>query len=62
MCIPAVTSATGAEVAWSAELSARFSTHLSAQRGLSPHTVRAYTGDLEHLFAYARTQGRTTLK
>lgn len=61
MSTPAVTSVADARVAWSAELSARFSTHLSAQRGLSPHTVRAYTGDLEHLFGFARAQGRTTL-
>jgi len=61
MCTSAASSTTDATAAWSAERSARFSTHLSAQRGLSPHTVRAYTGDLEHLFAYARSQGRTTL-
>jgi len=46
---------------WSVELAAQFGTHLGAQRGLSPHTVRAYTGDLEHLFAFAQAQGRPTL-
>jgi len=46
---------------WSAELAAQFGAHLAAQRGLSPHTVRAYTGDLEHLFAFADAQGRTAL-
>jgi len=46
---------------WSAELGAQFGVHLTAQRGLSPHTVRAYKGDLEHLFAFAAVQGRTEL-
>lgn len=36
---------------------ADFALHLSAQRGLSAHTVRAYTSDLEQLFAFARTKG-----
>lgn len=34
-----------------------FALHLSAQRGLSAHTVRAYTSDLEQLFLFARGQG-----
>ena len=34
-----------------------FAMHLSAQRGLSAHTVRAYTSDLEQLFLFARSQG-----
>jgi len=59
---PPTTSSTHSGVAaWSAELSSQFGVHLTAQRGLSPHTVRAYTGDLEHLFAYASAQGRGTL-
>lgn len=36
---------------------ADFAVHLSAQRGLSAHTVRAYTSDLEQLFAFARDRG-----
>lgn len=42
-------------------LQADFALHLRAQRGLSEHTVRAYLGDLDHLFAYAGRHGRTTL-
>lgn len=34
-----------------------FALHLSAQRGLSAHTVRAYTSDLEQLFLFAQGQG-----
>ncbi|HUX70911.1 MAG TPA: tyrosine recombinase XerC [Cellulomonadaceae bacterium] len=37
---------------------ADFVLHLDAQRGLSPHTVRAYRGDIEHLLAYAESQER----
>lgn len=29
-----------------------FADHLRLERGLSPHTVRAYTGDLTHLFTH----------
>ncbi|HEY5514902.1 MAG TPA: tyrosine recombinase XerC [Pengzhenrongella sp.] len=59
-----ITTSTDADVVrarWSAELGAQFGAHLSAQRGLSPHTVRAYTGDLQHLLAFAGAHGRTTL-
>ncbi|OZB49829.1 MAG: recombinase XerC [Cellulomonas sp. 14-74-6] len=42
-------------------LQSDFALHLRAQRGLSEHTVRAYEGDLDHLFAYAGRHGRTTL-
>ncbi|WP_372593174.1 tyrosine recombinase XerC [Actinotalea sp.] len=35
----------------------RFVMHLTAARGLSPHTVRAYTGDVRHLLAFARRRG-----
>lgn len=34
-----------------------FALHLTAQRGLSAHTVRAYTSDLDQLFAFAQTHG-----
>jgi integrase/recombinase XerC len=37
---------------------ADFVLHLDAQRGLSPHTVRAYRGDIDHLLAFAASQGR----
>ncbi|WP_246169052.1 tyrosine recombinase XerC [Actinotalea subterranea] len=33
---------------------ARFGTYLHAVRGLSPHTVRAYTGDVHHALGFAR--------
>ncbi|MDO8107337.1 tyrosine recombinase XerC [Isoptericola sp. b441] len=36
---------------------ARFAEHLSAGRGLSPHTVRAYCGDVRHLTAFASRRG-----
>jgi site-specific recombinase XerD len=39
------------------EALADFSRHLSAERALSPHTVRAYQGDLQALLDYARRQG-----
>lgn len=44
-----------------AVLQTDFALHLRAQRGLSEHTVRAYLGDVDHLFAYAARHGRTTL-
>ncbi|QTE30555.1 tyrosine recombinase XerC [Pengzhenrongella sicca] len=44
-----------------AQLLAQFAVHLSAQRGLSAHTVRAYAGDLEHLSAFAAAAGRRAL-
>ena len=34
-----------------------FAEHLALQRGLSPHTVRAYVGDLTHLLHYAAEHG-----
>lgn len=34
-----------------------FEVHLAAARGLSPHTVRAYAGDVRHLVAFARRRG-----
>jgi integrase/recombinase XerC len=42
-------------------LLADFSAHLSAQRGLSEHTNRAYLGDVDLLLGYASRHGRTTL-
>jgi integrase/recombinase XerC len=33
--------------------------HLTAERGLSVHTVRAYVGDLANLFAHAEATGMT---
>lgn len=34
-----------------------FGAHLRAARGLSPHTVRAYCGDVRHLVGHARRHG-----
>lgn len=61
MDIATTTDADFVRAPWSAEVGAQFGAHLAAQRGLSPHTVRAYTGDLENLFAFAGGQGRTAL-
>lgn len=36
---------------------AAFGVHLGAARGMSPHTVRAYTGDVRHVLAFARRRG-----
>jgi integrase/recombinase XerC len=36
---------------------ARFGRHLGAERGLSPHTVRAYLGDISALLAFAAQDG-----
>ncbi|MEZ0448645.1 tyrosine recombinase XerC [Cellulomonas sp. ICMP 17802] len=44
-----------------ARLLSDFSAHLSAQRGLSAHTNRAYVGDVDQLLGYASRHGRTTL-
>ena len=38
-----------------------FRTHLGTELGRSPHTVRAYTGDITRLLGYARAQGATRL-
>lgn len=37
---------------------ARFGVHLEAARGMSRHTVRAYTGDVRHMLGYAARHGR----
>ena len=39
------------------EVVARFGVHLDVARGLSPHTVRAYLGDVRHLLGYAARHG-----
>jgi site-specific recombinase XerD len=39
---------------------AAFGRHLAAERGLSPHTVRAYLGDVRSLLAHAAKAGVTT--
>ncbi len=39
------------------EVLADFVLHLSAARGLSVHTVRAYSGDVRHLLGFARRRG-----
>lgn len=50
---------TGAVAMTGDEVVAAFGAHLELDRGMSPHSVRAYTGDLRHLLAYADGQGRT---
>jgi integrase/recombinase XerC len=40
---------------------AAFERHLAAERGLSPHTVRAYLGDIRSLLAHASEDGVTDL-
>jgi integrase/recombinase XerC len=40
----------------------RFGTHLAVELGRSPHTVRAYIGDVTRLLDYAREQGATSLQ
>src|ERR1700748_2606968 len=43
-----------------AEALAAFERHLRSERSLSPHTVRAYAGDIASLLAYASGQGIDT--
>jgi integrase/recombinase XerC len=40
---------------------AAFADHLASERGRSPHTVRAYTGDVRRLLHHAREAGATSL-
>lgn len=51
---PAVT---GAVAMTGEEVVAAFGAHLDLDRGMSPHSVRAYTGDVRHLFAFAADRG-----
>ena len=44
------------EDAWGSALRG-FERHLHLERNRSPHTCRAYLGDIGHLAAYARTAG-----
>ncbi|WP_034609359.1 tyrosine recombinase XerC [Cellulomonas sp. URHD0024] len=44
-----------------ASILAAFSDHLTAQRGLSEHSVRAYLGDVDLLLGYASRHGAATL-
>jgi integrase/recombinase XerC len=42
---------------WAVERLAGFERHLAAERGLSPHTVRAYLGDVSGLLEHACAEG-----
>ena len=44
-----------------ASLLGAFSDHLTAQRGMSEHSVRAYIGDVDQLLGYASRHGRNAL-
>ncbi len=46
---------------WAAPWLAAFERHLAAERGLSPHTVRAYLGDVAALLEQAGQGGLTSL-
>jgi integrase/recombinase XerC len=46
---------------WASERLAGFERHLAAERGLSPHTVRAYLGDVGALLGHACTAGLADL-
>jgi integrase/recombinase XerC len=47
---------------WAAERLAGFERHLAAERGLSPHTVRAYLGDTAALLEHACRGGLADLR
>jgi integrase/recombinase XerC len=47
---------------WAAERLAGFERHLTAERGLSPHTVRAYIGDAAALLEHACRGGLADLR
>ena len=40
------------------EVLAAFATHLELDRAMSPHSVRAYCGDVRHLLSFAERRGR----
>ena len=46
---------------WLGERLAGFERHLAAERGLSPHTVRAYVGDVGALLEHASQDGLSDL-
>src|SRR5215469_14628574 len=46
---------------WASERLAEFERHLAAERGLSPHTVRAYLGDVAALLGHACLGGLADL-
>jgi len=50
-------SAAGALPEWAHERLEAFGRHLAAERGLSPHTVRAYLGDVSALLKHAGQNG-----
>ncbi|WP_212771281.1 site-specific integrase, partial [Pseudokineococcus marinus] len=57
---PAPASTSGADPGpdeRAARLLEAFAEHLSVERGRSPHTVRAYVGDVRDLLAAARRRG-----
>ena len=56
VAVPPGEAADGLPAALAAAL-AEFSRHLSAERALSRHTVRAYEGDVQSLLAYAQQAG-----
>ncbi|HEY2241457.1 MAG TPA: tyrosine recombinase XerC [Streptosporangiaceae bacterium] len=43
--------------AWVQDALAKFHRHVDAERGLSPHTVRGYVGDVQSLLTHADQQG-----
>src|ERR1700760_4382010 len=45
--------------AWAQDAVAQFERHLKSERGLSPHTVRGYVGDVRSLLAHADQCGVT---
>jgi integrase/recombinase XerC len=47
------------EPAWIGDTVAQFHRHVAAERGLSPHTVRGYVGDVRSLLAHADQCGVT---